>query len=66
MKKNIKVTSLAPIEPQSRETLRAKNSWATSISYLQDLRTNKTRLYQQIQIEIQALYAEQNKTVEEQ
>ena len=67
MKKNIKVTSLAPIEPQSRnESVRAKNSWATSITYLQDLKTNKTKLFQALQIEIQALFQEQDKTVEEQ
>ena len=66
MKKNVKLPNLAPIEPQSREAVRAKNSWATSILYLQDLRTNKTKLFQQLQIEIQALHAEQDKTVEEQ
>ena len=66
MKKLAKVTSLAPIEPQSREAVSAKNSWATSIVYLQDLRSNKNKLFQQLQIEIQALFAEQSKTVEEQ
>ena len=58
MKKLVKVTSLAPIEPQSREAVSAKNSWATSIVYLQDLRSNKNKLFQQLQIEIQALFAE--------
>ena len=67
MRKNVKVTTLAPIESlPSRESARAKNTWATSIIYLQDLRTNKNKLFQQLQIEIQALYAEQDKTVEEQ
>ena len=48
MKKNI--TSLTPIEsPSSKSSSsRAKNSWATSIHYLQDLKTNKQRLFQQL------------------
>ena len=66
MKKNI--TSLTPIESPSSQSSasRAKNSWATSIHYLQDLKTNKQRLFNQLQLEMQALYSEQDKTVEEQ
>ena len=66
--------ALAPIVPRSAVAARdsadpakkIKCPWAPPVVYLKQLRTKKTQLFQQIQIEIQALYAEQGATSEEQ
>ena len=60
-------TSLNPIEqPTPRASQKLKTPWAPTVSYLNDLRTKKTQLFQQLQIEIQALFAEQGTSMEEQ